>query len=54
MILEDLKQILRGFETLDESTRYALKLGYKDIWVSREEKPKLLEYFPNESTIFGT
>ena len=37
--------LARGLETLDESTRYALKLGYKDIWVSREENPKLLEYF---------
>ena len=39
----------RGLETLDASTKYALDLGYKDIWVSREENPKLLEYFQNES-----
>ena len=41
--------LARGLETLDESTKYALELGYKDIWVSREENPKLLEYFQNES-----
>ena len=41
--------LARGLETLDASTRYALDLGYKDIWVSREENPKLLEYFQNES-----
>jgi hypothetical protein len=40
----------RGLTTLDESTRYALELGYKNIWVSREENPKLLEYFANNST----
>jgi len=39
----------RGLETLDESTKFALHLGYKNIWVSREENPKLLEYFQNES-----
>jgi len=41
--------LARGLETLDASTRYALDLGYKDIWLSREENPKLLEYFQNES-----
>ena len=41
--------LARGLETLDASTQYALDLGYKDIWVSREENPKLLEYFQNES-----
>ena len=41
--------LARGLETLDASTRYAIDLGYKDIWVSREENPKLLEYFQNES-----
>ena len=41
--------LARGLETLDASTRYALDLGFKDIWVSREENPKLLEYFQNES-----
>lgn len=39
----------RGLETLDASTKYAIDLGYKDVWVSREENPKLLEYFQNES-----
>ena len=39
----------RGLDTLDESTAYALTLGYSDIWVSREENPKLLEYFASVS-----
>ena len=39
----------RGLETLNLSTKYALKLGYKDIWFSREESPKLLEYFKKNS-----
>lgn len=41
--------LVRGLETLDQSTEYALNLGYKDVWVSREENPKLLEYFQNKS-----
>ena len=41
-ITDDLQ---RGNETLEQSTRYALDLGYKDIWVSREENPKLLQWF---------
>tara|TARA_Y100001938_G_C8093730_1_gene436784 strand:+ start:3290 stop:3748 length:459 start_codon:yes stop_codon:yes gene_type:complete len=43
---DDLK---RGLETLEQSTYYAKKLGYKNIWVSREESPKLLEYFSKHS-----
>ena len=43
------KDLERGLETLDKSTKYALDLGYSDIWVSREENPKLLEYFKNKS-----
>lgn len=39
----------RGLETLDLSTEYALNLKYTDIWVSREENPKLLEYFAEHS-----
>jgi hypothetical protein len=39
----------RGLETLDQSTKYAALLGYTDIWVSREENPKLLEYFAKNS-----
>ena len=39
----------RGLDTLDKSTKYALELGYTDIWVSREENPKLLEYFQSNS-----
>lgn len=39
----------RGLETLDSSTDYAIDLGYKDVWVSREENPKLLEYFAEHS-----
>ena len=44
-----LPDLARGLETLDASTKYALDLGYNNIWVSREENPKLLEYFQNES-----
>lgn len=40
----------RGIETLDKSTQYALNLGYKDIWVSREENPKLLNFFKDNSS----
>ena len=35
----------RGNATLSHSTKYALEMGYKDIWISREESPKLLEWF---------
>jgi len=42
--------LMRGLETLDQSTEYALSLGYEDIWVSREEGPQLLEYFAKSST----
>lgn len=37
--------LARGVETLDQSAQYALDLGYKDIWISREENSKLLNYF---------
>jgi hypothetical protein len=37
--------LARGIETLDQSTQYALDLGYKDIWISREENSKILDYF---------
>ena len=39
----------RGLTTLNTSTKYAKNLGYTDIWVSREESPKLLEYFSKHS-----
>lgn len=39
----------RGLSTLSFSTQHALDLGYKDIWVSREENPKLLKYFQEKS-----
>lgn len=39
----------RGLETLDLSTKYALNIGYSDIWVSREENPQLLYYFQKYS-----
>jgi hypothetical protein len=42
--------LIRGVETLDLSTEYALSIGYKDIWVSREESPQLLEYFAKASS----
>ena len=37
--------LVRGNSTLEQSTKFALDMGYKDIWVSREENPKLLEWF---------
>lgn len=43
------EDLIRGMSTLEASTRYALDHGYKDIWVSREENPKLLEYFQKHS-----
>lgn len=39
----------RGVETLDELTKTALHKGYTDIWMSREESPKMLEYFQKHS-----
>jgi len=39
----------RGLETLDYSTTLSKNLGYKNIWVSREESPELLEYFSKHS-----
>ena len=39
----------RGLETLTLSTDYAIKLGYTNIWVSREEGPELLQYFASHS-----
>ena len=39
----------RGVETLDQSTGYAMNLGYSDIWVSREESPNLFEHFAKHS-----
>ena len=39
----------RGLETLTLSTDYAIKLGYTNIWVSREEGPELLQYFASYS-----
>jgi len=41
--------LARGLETLDQSAQYAALLGYTDIWVSREENPKILEYFAKNS-----
>jgi len=41
--------LARGLETLDLSTQYAIDLGYKDIWLSREESPKLFEHFNKHS-----
>lgn len=43
---DDLK---RGVETLDELTSTALDNGYTNIWMSREESPKMLEYFQKNS-----
>lgn len=41
--------LARGLETLETSTKYALDLGYKDIWLSREESPNLFQYFNKNS-----
>ena len=41
--------LIRGTETLDASTEYALNLGYTNIWLSREESPKLFEHFAERS-----
>ena len=41
--------LIRGTDTLDQSTNYALELGYKDIWVSREESPNLFKAFQKMS-----
>ena len=41
--------LTRGLDTLDQSVKYARNVGYDNIWVSREESPKLLEYFSNKS-----
>ena len=41
--------LIRGTDTLDQSTDYALNLGYKDIWVSREESPNLFKAFQKMS-----
>ncbi len=43
---DDLK---RGNATLTQSTKAALDLGYKDIWISREENPSLLKWFQKNS-----
>jgi len=43
------KDLKRGIDTLDLSTEHALNLGYKDIWVSREESPNILQHFKEHS-----
>lgn len=43
---DDLK---RGVETLDELASTALSKGYTNIWMSREESSKMLEYFQKHS-----
>ena len=43
---DDLK---RGVETLDNLAARALEEGYTNIWMSREESPKMLEYFCKHS-----
>ena len=39
----------RGVETLDASVACAMDLGYKNIWVSREESSNLFEHFAKHS-----
>ena len=41
--------LVRGLETLTQSTNYAISLGYTNIWISREEGPELLRYFADHS-----
>ena len=41
--------LIRGTDTLDQLTERSQQAGYKDIWVSREESPELLEYFARHS-----
>lgn len=43
------EELQRGLATLGFSTQQALDMGYKDIWVSREENPALLKYFQKHS-----
>ena len=43
---DDLK---RGVGTLDSLAEEALSQGYTNIWMSREESPKMLEYFCKHS-----
>lgn len=43
------QELQRGLGTLGFSTQQALDIGYKDIWVSREENPALLKYFQKHS-----
>lgn len=43
---DDLK---RGLQTLDISTLYAINLGYKDVWLSREFSPQLFNWFKKNS-----
>lgn len=39
----------RGVETLDLLAHKSLEEGYTNIWMSREESPKMLEYFCKHS-----
>lgn len=39
----------RGVETLDELASKAIEEGYNNIWMSREESPKILEHFCKNS-----
>jgi len=41
--------LIRGLDTLDQLTERSITQGYKDVWVSREESPELLEYFAKHS-----
>ncbi len=43
------EELRRGLSTLGHLTKEALDMGYKDIWVSREENPALLKYFQSHS-----
>ena len=41
--------LIRGVETLDILAEESLNKGYTNIWMSREESPKILEYFCKNS-----
>lgn len=39
----------RGLKALDTSVHHAIGLGYKEVWVCREENPKILQYLSRQS-----
>ena len=41
-----------GTQTLDTLAKEAIHHGYKNVWMCREESPKILEYFAEHSMYF--